>query len=189
LFHSPRNVLNGECGTARRHGLSRSLVGAYAWRSLGPASRWRWYAARDAEIRLAGLGAVRDGLERFLQARIDNGSVPGFYEPFLTDVVIANADLFTPIVLLGEVGMGVALILGLLTRVTALNGIFMNANFLIMNDKNLGAAGVDALFIIAQIVLFVFAARQALSVDEKLIARGLALPLGPKRMQPVEATI
>jgi thiosulfate dehydrogenase (quinone) large subunit len=139
------------------------------------------------QLRKGWLGG--DGLERFLQARIDNGSVPGFYEPFLTDVVIANAGLFTPIVLLGEVGMGVALILGLLTRVTALNGIFMNANFLIMNDKNLGAAGVDALFIVAQIVLFAFAARQALSVDEKLIERGLPLPLGPKRMQPVEATI
>ena len=37
--------------------------------------------------------------------------------------------------------------------------------------------------------LFTFAARQALSADERLIERGWPLPLGPKRMQPVEATI
>jgi uncharacterized membrane protein YphA (DoxX/SURF4 family) len=137
------------------------------------------------QLRKGWLGG--DGLERFLQARIDNGSVPAFYESFLTDVVIANDQLFTVVVIVGEVGMGVALLLGLLTRVTSLNGIFMNVNFLIMNDKNLGAAGVDALFVIGQIVLFIFAARQALSLDEKLIARGIPLPLGPKRMQPIEA--
>lgn len=130
-----------------------------------------------------------DGLQNFLQARIDNGTVPGFYEPFLTDVVIANDQLFTVLVILGEVGMGVALVLGLLTRATAANGVFMNLNFLVMNDKNLGAAGVDALFVIGQIILFAFAASQALSVDEQLIERGVRLPLGPKHMQPVQATV
>jgi uncharacterized membrane protein YphA (DoxX/SURF4 family) len=125
-----------------------------------------------------------DGLERFLRARIDNGSVPGFYEPFLVDVVIANDQLFTVIVIIGELGMATALILGLLTRAAALNGIFMNLNFAIMNDKNLGAAGIDLLFVGGQVILFAFAARQALSVDEKLIERGIKLPLGPKRMEP-----
>lgn len=139
------------------------------------------------QLRKGWLGG--DGLARFLQARIDNGSVPGFYEPFLTDVVIANDGLFTPIVILGEVGMGTALVLGLLTRVTALNGIFMNLNFLVMNDKEFGAAGIDALFVIGQIVLFVFAARQALSADEKLIERGIRLPLGPQRIQPDPAAV
>ena len=123
-----------------------------------------------------------DGLERFLRARIDNGSVPGFYERFLEDVVIAHDQVFTVLVILGEVGMGVALILGLLTRLTTLNGMFMNLNFLIMNDKNLGAAGIDALFIIGQALLFIFAARQALAVDALLLGRGLKLPLGPRTM-------
>src|SRR3954463_7665676 len=72
-----------------------------------------------SQLRRGWLGG--DGLERFLRARIDNGSVPGFYQPFLEDVVIANDQLFTVIVLLGEVGMGVALVSGLLTRATSLN--------------------------------------------------------------------
>jgi uncharacterized membrane protein YphA (DoxX/SURF4 family) len=139
------------------------------------------------QLRKGWLGG--EGLQDFLQARIDNGSVPGFYEPFLTNVVIANDQLFTVIVLLGEMGMGVALVLGLLSRVTALNGVFMNANFLVMNDKNFGAAGVDALFVMGQVVLFIFAARQALSTDEKLMERGVRLPLGPERMQPAEAAV
>ena len=132
------------------------------------------------QLRKGWLGG--DGLARFLQARIDNGSVPGFYQPFLEDVVIANDGLFTVIVLAGELGMGTALIVGLLTRVTALNGIFMNLNFLIMNDKNLGAAGIDLAFVIGQAVLFAFAALQALSLDEQLIKRGIRLPLGPRSM-------
>jgi uncharacterized membrane protein YphA (DoxX/SURF4 family) len=136
------------------------------------------------QLRKGWLGG--DGLQNFLQARIDNGSVPGFYEPFLTNVVIANDQLFTVLVLLGELGMGAALVLGLLTRVTALNGVFMNANFLVINDKNLGAAGVDALFVVGQIVLFVLAAHQALSADEKLMEHGVRLPLGPRRTQPAE---
>ena len=44
--------------------------------------------------------------ERFLRACVDNGSEPGFYEPFLEDVVIANDQLLNSIVLPGEVGMG-----------------------------------------------------------------------------------
>jgi uncharacterized membrane protein YphA (DoxX/SURF4 family) len=129
-----------------------------------------------------------DGLMRFLQGRIDNGSVPGFYEAFITDVVFEYDQLFTVAVILGELGMGTALILGLMTRIVCLNGIFMTGNFLIMNDKNLGAAGIDLLFVIGQAVLFAFAARQALSVDEKLIERGIPLPLGPKRVESAAAT-
>ena len=36
------------------------------------------------QLRKGWLGG--DGLTNFLQARIDNGSVPGFYEPLLTDL-------------------------------------------------------------------------------------------------------
>ena len=125
-----------------------------------------------------------EGLMNFLRDRIDNGSVPSFYQPFIEDVVISNDQLFTVLVLLGEVGVGLALVLGLLTRATALTGIVMNANFLVINDKTIGAAGIDALFVIGQAALFVLAARQALSADEKLIERGVTLPLGPKRMEP-----
>jgi uncharacterized membrane protein YphA (DoxX/SURF4 family) len=139
------------------------------------------------QLRKGWLGG--DGLKNFLQARIDNGNVPEFYQTFIHDVVFANDQAFTVLVILGEVGMGIALLLGLLTRVTSLNGVFMNANFLVINDRNVGAAGVDALFVLAQVVLFAFAARQALSVDENLIEHGLKLPLGPKRMQPIEATV
>src|SRR5262245_58127158 len=86
------------------------------------------------QLRKGWLGG--DGLMRFLQARIDNGSVPSFYETFIQDVVFEYDQLFTVAVILGEIGMGVTLILGLLTRVVCLNGMFMNVNFLIMNDKN-----------------------------------------------------
>jgi thiosulfate dehydrogenase [quinone] large subunit len=142
----------------------------------------------EASNQLRGGWIGGDGLMRFLQARIDKGSVPGFYETFITDVVFEYDQLFTVAVILGEIGMGVTLILGLLTRIVCVNGIFMNVNFLIMNDKNLGAAGVDLLFVIGQAVLFAFAARQALSVDEQLLRRGLPLPLGPKREEFAAAT-
>ena len=69
----------------------------------------------------------------------------------------------------------ILLVLGLATRLTAVNALFMNVNFLMMNGLTLGGA-VDALFVVLEIVLIAYAARQALSADGALAKRGFARP-------------
>jgi hypothetical protein len=52
--------------------------------------------------------------------------------------------------------------------------MFMNLNFLLMNGTGLGASGVDLAFIAGEALLFVYAGRQALSIDGLLAQRGLS---------------
>lgn len=65
-----------------------------------------------------------------LQKARDGGDVSGWYATFLENVVLPNASVFSYMVVLGEIAVGLGLILGLLTGVAAFFGSFMNAAFL-----------------------------------------------------------
>ncbi|MPY66986.1 DoxX family membrane protein [Deinococcus sp. SDU3-2] len=58
-------------------------------------------------------------------------SVSGWYGSFIENFALPNATLFSYLVAFGEVAVGIALILGLLTGVAAFFGGLMNANFLL----------------------------------------------------------
>lgn len=58
-------------------------------------------------------------------------SVSGWYGSFIENVALPNATLFSYLVAFGEVAVGIALILGLLTGIAAFFGGLMNANFLL----------------------------------------------------------
>ena len=124
-----------------------------------------------------------DGLERMLRTALDNNSIPSFHRYFLEHVVLEADQVFTIVVILGELGVGTAFVLGILTRFTALTALFMNINFFLMNDT--GGRAVDAAFIVGELLLLSFAARQVLSVDGFLARRGfrsawLNSPLRPE---------
>jgi len=55
---------------------------------------------------------------------------PPVYAHFLTNFAVPHAQLFGALVALGEVAVGIGLILGLLTRVSAFFGAVMNINYL-----------------------------------------------------------
>ncbi len=55
----------------------------------------------------------------------------GSYYNFLTHSVLPHYTLFTYLVVFGELGVGLMLIMGLLTRVSALLAIVMNLNYLL----------------------------------------------------------
>lgn len=57
--------------------------------------------------------------------------VQDWYGSFLQRVVVPNAGVFSYLVVVGEIAVGVALVLGAFTGVAALLGIFMNANYLL----------------------------------------------------------
>jgi thiosulfate dehydrogenase (quinone) large subunit len=61
----------------------------------------------------------------------DHPDVQGFYAWFIEHVALPNAALFSVLVTFGEIAVGLALILGLLTGIAAFFGGFMNANFLL----------------------------------------------------------
>jgi thiosulfate dehydrogenase (quinone) large subunit len=58
-------------------------------------------------------------------------AVTGWYAWFLQNLVVPNAGLFGWLITLGELAVGVALILGALTGIAAFFGIVMNANYLL----------------------------------------------------------
>ena len=60
----------------------------------------------------------------------DHPDVSGWYASFLQNVALPNAVVFSYMVTFGEILVGIALILGLLTGVAAFFGGFMNTSFL-----------------------------------------------------------
>lgn len=52
-----------------------------------------------------------------------------WYKTFLQSYVVPHSELFGYLVMIGEIAVGVGLLLGLFTRVSALVGLFMLANY------------------------------------------------------------
>ncbi|SER50217.1 thiosulfate dehydrogenase [quinone] large subunit [Gracilibacillus ureilyticus] len=84
----------------------------------------------------AGWGKMTGGFEArgFLQGAIEKASgdhpaVQGWWAAFLEKVALPGADLFTFLVMWGELLVGIALILGVFTNFAALMGIIMNFAF------------------------------------------------------------
>ncbi|WP_068673968.1 DoxX family protein [Oceanobacillus sp. Castelsardo] len=86
----------------------------------------------------AGIGKLTSGgfdAGGFIQGAIasaggDHPAVQGWWAAFLEAVALPNAELFSFVVMWGEVLVGAALILGIFTNFAALMGITMNFAFL-----------------------------------------------------------
>lgn len=114
-----------------------------------------------------------DGLAEKLARSIADNDIPPPYTWFLENVVIEYDALFTVLTLAGELGVGLGLLLGLATRLSALVAIFMNTNFWLMNGLVTIGALIDVAFVAGGLVLLAMAPRQALSADERLAGRGI----------------
>lgn len=98
-----------------------------AYDSLGkPAQGGAWvFTNHDG-------AAIRGFVQAALaQAGGPHPSVQGWYATFLTNVVLPHARTFAYIITFGELLVGIALILGLLTGIAAFFGVFMNLNYLL----------------------------------------------------------
>ena len=111
---------------------------AWFWAILRVWVGWQWLQAglhkvgspawTGANAGAAVAGFVRGALQKTTGEHPD---VHQAYASFLENVVLPNASLFSHLVAWGEVLVGVALILGVLTGIAAFFGGFMNANFLL----------------------------------------------------------
>ncbi len=113
--------------------------------SFGVASKggpWVFSGHDGAAIKGFTMGAVA-------QTKGANPAVQGWYATFLQSVVLPHAALFAYVVTFGEVLVGIALILGLLTGIAAFFGVFMNLNYILAGAVSTNPIlGFLALFLI-----------------------------------------
>jgi uncharacterized membrane protein YphA (DoxX/SURF4 family) len=102
---------------------------------------------------------LRQSVERSL------GGAQGFYRPFLEDTVLPNADLFAVLVTIGEWAAGISLLLGLLTRLGALTGMWLTANYMLMKGLESSSGSVDRLFFLTCLVFLLASAGLVWGVD------------------------
>jgi thiosulfate dehydrogenase [quinone] large subunit len=104
---------------------------------------------------------------------------PPFFRGFMEGTVVPNAEVFAQLIRLGELSVGVALILGLLTNFAAIGSIFLSANILLSQGgvglgTGLGSPefmNVNVLVALISLVILLSPAAKALSVDAALARR------------------
>lgn len=108
---------------------------------------------------------------------------PPFFRSFMEGTVVPNAELFAQLVRFGELTVGVALVLGLLTNFAAIGSIFLSANILLSQGgvglgTGLGSpefVNVNVLVALISLVILLSPAAKALSVDAGLARRSPGL--------------
>jgi thiosulfate dehydrogenase [quinone] large subunit len=74
------------------------------------------------QYKVFGAGFAHGGFQQYLQSYIENGAV-GFYKPFLADLVLPHAVFFGYMVGVGELFIGISLLLGKWVRPASVLGI------------------------------------------------------------------
>ena len=114
------------------------------------------------------------GIGEWLAKALAGNPYP-WYASFLREVVVPNQALFAGLVLVGELAVGLALIVGLLTPPAALVSFFMNANFwLAFNWFETGFIPWPALYYVvalAMIILALARAGRCYGLDARLARR------------------
>ena len=95
-----------------------------------------------------------------------------FYRPFLEQVVLPNAPVFAALVTWAELFVGVTLILGLLTRLSAAVALVLALNYLFAKGAWFWTpSSNDAAFVAIALALLIGAAGRTLGVDALLARR------------------
>jgi thiosulfate dehydrogenase (quinone) large subunit len=117
------------------------------------------------------LGDFNPGLTAFLERRAMEQSHL-FYREFVQEVVLPNARLFAALVTWGELLVGVLLILGLMTRLSATVALLLALNYMLakgawpwMSSSN------DAAFAAISLALVIGAAGRTFGLDSMLAKR------------------
>jgi thiosulfate dehydrogenase [quinone] large subunit len=98
------------------------------------------------------------------------GNPLGFYAEFLRSTVVPNYQAFAYMVLIGELVVGVSLVLGLFTAPMAYLGAFMCLNYLFATaGQGVAPVGLNLTFIVAQFALALGAAGTTWGVDRTMV--------------------
>jgi uncharacterized membrane protein YphA (DoxX/SURF4 family) len=108
------------------------------------------------------------------------GNPVGWYKDFLEGTVLPNSRLFATLQTFGEAAVGLGLILGLLTGLGALVGLFLSLNYGLASQwMSFGQQGFHVLLVTAMIVFLGARAGRAWGIDAWLLSgrRGRVLRL------------
>ena len=108
---------------------------------------------------------------------------PPFLLDFMQSTVVPNAELFAQLMRVGELTLGIALILGLLTNFAAVGSTVLSVMILLsQGGVGLGTGlgtpeffTMNLLIALVSVVILVSPAAKALSVDSRLARRSLVL--------------
>ncbi|CAN5742150.1 hypothetical protein BH18ACT11_BH18ACT11_24430 [soil metagenome] len=127
-----------------------------------------------------------------LQAGGFVSQAPPFFQDFMKGYVVPNAELFAQLMRVGELTLGIALILGLLTNLAALGSIGLSAVILLSQGgvglgTGLGSPElltINLIVALISVVILLSPGAKELSVDSRLAERRPALsPLLTNRRQ------
>jgi len=82
------------------------------------------------------------------------GSMTGFYHDFLANTVLPNVGLFAQLVRCGELLVGISLVLGLLSRLGGLGGVFLALNYMLAKNAFGAPDGYAGLDFVAAVISF-----------------------------------
>ena len=118
----------------------------------------------------AGLGKIVNrwltdaGLELTINGWLAHEKPAHFYQGFLRDVVVPHYHLFAWLIVVGEISVGCAMLLGLFTRPAAVVGLFMTLNFYLGQGETL-TANTSAAYLAMLLTLAIVPAGRALGAD------------------------
>lgn len=96
-----------------------------------------------------------------------------WYKRFLLDYVIPHQDLFGYLVMIGELAVGACLLLGFFTRLSAIVGLFMVANYFLGPGMGRGGATLahQQIFLVSLAIFILSNPGRSLGLDGLLLGR------------------
>ena len=100
------------------------------------------------------------------------GNPIDWYKEFLEGTVLPNSRVFATLQTFGEAAVGLGLILGLLTGLTALVGLFLSLNYGLASQwMSFGQQGFHVLLVTSMIILLCARAGRTWGLDRSILAR------------------
>jgi len=124
---------------------------------------------------LLGLGGqpswvFQSPLGSMVQQAMASPAMLAFYANFLRRVVEPNLAVFNYLVLLGELGIGIALTFGVFTRLGAVAALLFTAGVILLKTLPSSGADIDHVFFVCELAILLGGAGRALGVDGLLFA-------------------
>jgi thiosulfate dehydrogenase (quinone) large subunit len=157
---------------------------SWLWLILRIYVGWQWFEAGISKFQNPVWFGDKAGtaLTGFIKGALaktagEHPDVQGWYAAFLNNMVLPNAALWSRFVTIGEILVGIGLILGIFTGVAAFFGSFMNVNYLFAGTVSTN----PLLFAIATWLVLAWKTAGWLGVDHWLLP-ALGTPWSPGKI-------